>query len=343
MAEDGTAAEQAADELYGLPLGEFTGARDERAKALRKEGDREAADAVKALRKPTVAAWALNQLARRRREDLDRLLEAGRELRAAQDQLLEGGDRAAFTRAAAAERELVAELAAAATALAADEGQRGAGLREKVAETLHAAALDEETAAELDAGRLLREREAIGGFGAALPATAPPAAASARGRKRRAGRGTEEEAPAPGKSTRGGAAKPPGGAGGAKGRANGAAGRAREEAAAHEEREAAARDERLAATREAERHARREVESAARELRHAAERAETASTRAEAAEAHAREVAERASTAQERAREATERAKEAARRLKEADRAEKAARRALEQARRKLDAAESGG
>ena len=70
--------EQAAEELYGLPPGEFTRARDARVKELRTEGDREAADAVKGLRKPTVAAWALNQLARRNRRDVDLLLDAGR-------------------------------------------------------------------------------------------------------------------------------------------------------------------------------------------------------------------------------------------------------------------------
>ena len=82
-----------ADDLYALPPGEFTRARDERAKALRKEGKREEADAVKALRKPTVAAWALNQLARRRAKDVERLLTAGEKLRAAQEELLAGGDR----------------------------------------------------------------------------------------------------------------------------------------------------------------------------------------------------------------------------------------------------------
>ena len=162
MAED--AVEQAAQELYGLPLGDFTRARDERAKALR-TGDRKAANAIKGLRKPTLAAWALNQLVRRRRADVKRLLAAGVELRAAQEELIGGGDRAAFQHAAAAERELVSELSAAATALASEVGRQGAGLREKLGETLHAAALDEETAAELGAGRLLREREAIGGFG----------------------------------------------------------------------------------------------------------------------------------------------------------------------------------
>jgi len=165
--------DEAADELYGLTPAEFTAARDARAKELRSGGDREAANAVKALRRPTVAAWALNQLSRQRGDDLEELLAAGEELRAAQEELLGGGDRSAFQEAATRERELVARLTADAAALAAEAGERGAGLQEKVAETLHAAALDEETAVELRAGRLVKERDAIGGFGAAAPGDAP--------------------------------------------------------------------------------------------------------------------------------------------------------------------------
>ena len=179
MAES-KAVEKAADELYGLPPGEFTRARDARVKELRKE-DREAADAVKGLRKPSVAAWALNQLARRRPKDLDRLLAAGEDLRSAQEELLAGGDRAAFQEAAAKERELVAGLSGEAAALAGEAGQGGTGLQEKVAETLHAAALDAETAEELRSGRLVREREAIGGFGATA---APPSARKAPPKRR---------------------------------------------------------------------------------------------------------------------------------------------------------------
>jgi len=164
---EGGPVEEAADELYGLTPAEFTVARDARAKELRSGGDRDAANAVKALRRPTVAAWALNQLSRRRGDDLDELLAAGEELRAAQEELLGGGDRSAFQEAATRERELVARLAADAAALASEAGERGAGLQEKVAETLHAATLDEETAGELRAGRLVKERDAIGGFGAA--------------------------------------------------------------------------------------------------------------------------------------------------------------------------------
>ena len=313
-------------ELYELPPSEFTRARDERAKELRKSGDREAADAVKALRKPTVAAWALNQLSRRRSEELGRLLSAGERLRAAQEELLAGGDRSAFQKAAAEERELVAELTGEAMTLASESGERsGAGLEQKISETLHAAALDEETAEELREGRLTREREAIGGFGAmtAAPAGGTPAAAApapaAGGRKKPAAK--EESAPASG-GRRGKA-----GAGKREAAAKrDAAAAAKRDAAAAAKREQAAADaerrQQLAAARTDERHARRELDAAAKAL-------ESAATRAEAAEAHAAD--------------AVKRAKAAAERLKEAKRAQAAAKKAHTRAERALKSAEEGG
>lgn len=261
--------EQVAEELYGLPPAEFTPARDARVKELRKD-DREAANAVKALRKPTVAAWALNQLVRRRPKELGRLLEAGEELRAAQEELLAGGDRGAFQEAAAKERELVAELSADVAALASEAGQSAAGLQEKVAETLHAAALDEETADDLRAGRLVREREAIGGFGAAAMAapSAPPRSPEGGGRPKKASSTVPKRA----RSRKEGASRT---------------------AAAQE----AERRQRLAAAKTDERHARRELEAAERALAHAQERADAAAT-------HAAEAAERARTTAERLKQA---------------------------------------
>jgi hypothetical protein len=252
MAES-DAVMQATRELYGLPPGEFTRARDARVKELRKEGDREAANAVKALRKPTVAAWALNQLSRRRAKDLARLFAAGEELRSAQEELLGGGDRAPFQDAAAAERELVAELSADATTLASEAGERSGGLREKVAETLHAAALDEDTAEELRAGRLTREREAIGGFGEPGGGLAPAVTPPKRPRKQKQG---APRSPARSKSD-------------------------------SENRQ------RLAAARTDERHARRELDAAVKAVEHAQERAEAARVHAEEAAQRAKVTAER--------------------------------------------------
>jgi hypothetical protein len=160
-----------ADALYGLPPGDFTRARDELARRLRKEGRRADADAVKALRKPTAAAWALNQLARRRPKEVDRLLAAGKRLRKAHEELLSGGDRSALQDASAAERELVDTLTRDATAVAAEAGTASStALDERIRNTLHAAALDEQTAADLAAGRMVRDREAVGMFGAATAA-----------------------------------------------------------------------------------------------------------------------------------------------------------------------------
>jgi hypothetical protein len=68
------------ERLYALPLDEFTRERDELAKRLRADGDRDAAAAVKALKKPSVAAWAVNQVRRDRPEDMRRLLDVTEEL-----------------------------------------------------------------------------------------------------------------------------------------------------------------------------------------------------------------------------------------------------------------------
>jgi len=274
--------EQAADELYALPPGDFTRARDERAKALRKEGRREEADAVKGLRKPTVAAWALNQLARQHAEEVERLLATGAELRAAQEDLLGGGDRKAFQSAAVTERDEVARLAGEAAELVSEAGERaGPALREKIAETLHAAALDEETAEELRAGRLVREREAIGGFGGVMATPAPARGRAAKGDEAAAIGSTEGREDAKHRVPEG-AAK--------RGKAPNDRTKRRADA---EKREAAERRQRLAAARTDERHARRELEAAAKAAEHAQTRAEAARVHAEEANARARTTAER--------------------------------------------------
>jgi hypothetical protein len=166
----GERVEHAAEELYRLPLADFTKARDARARDLRREGLRGEADAVKALRKPNLAAWAINLLARRHPENVRRLLEVGSQLREAQEALIAGGGREALDRAAEEERRLVARLTHDATAIAGEASTHGTGaLEERIRGTLHAAALDEHTAAAVAAGRLVRDTEAVGLFGAKTP------------------------------------------------------------------------------------------------------------------------------------------------------------------------------
>lgn len=69
------------DSLYELPLDEFTKARDELARRLKAAGDTEAAGEVRRARKPTLPAWAANQVVRKAPVEWERLRRAVRELR----------------------------------------------------------------------------------------------------------------------------------------------------------------------------------------------------------------------------------------------------------------------
>jgi hypothetical protein len=102
------------DDLYRLPLAEFTGARNALAKSL--SGDD--AKRVRKLEKPTIVPWAANQVYWRARSTYDRLMKSGEKLRAAQIAALEG--RAADVRAASeAHRRAIADAVAEAERLCA--------------------------------------------------------------------------------------------------------------------------------------------------------------------------------------------------------------------------------
>ena len=142
-------AETAGDELYAEPLESFTSARNQLARALREAGDKDAAARVAALRKPTVAAWAVNQLSRRHRREVDLLLDAGHRLIDAQ----QGGRSAEELNAAAKQqRDAVEGLVRLARSLL-EPGASEDTVR-KVAETLRAASLTAEGREELARGRL---------------------------------------------------------------------------------------------------------------------------------------------------------------------------------------------
>src|SRR5258705_14001983 len=79
-----------ASDLYVLPLEEFTTARDAAAKQLRADGDPDAGKAVKALRKPSRAAWAINRAVRAEPGAMENLIDAGERLVRAQDDALAG-------------------------------------------------------------------------------------------------------------------------------------------------------------------------------------------------------------------------------------------------------------
>jgi hypothetical protein len=72
------------DALFKLPLGEFTPARNALAARLKKAGQQAMAEAAKAVPKPSVAAWVVNQLYWLHRGPFDRLIEAGDRFRQSQ-------------------------------------------------------------------------------------------------------------------------------------------------------------------------------------------------------------------------------------------------------------------
>lgn len=144
--------------LYALRPEEFTAARNARARELR-DDDRELADAVAALRRPSPTAWLANQLVRHRADDVEALFELGDELREAQD----GFDAAALARFAKERRRLVSALAQEAGGLA---EELGAPVRQPVldelAQTLQAGMADASAADAVRSGRLVRSLEAVG-------------------------------------------------------------------------------------------------------------------------------------------------------------------------------------
>ncbi len=158
------------DALYGLPLDEFTKARNDLAKRLRAEKRRDDASEVAALRKPSTAAWVVNQLVRERRGEIEALLAAAKGIREG----AEDGD-ARF-------REAVDRLARSARAVVAASGRSGSDqVVQDAVTTLRALAATEPEA--LETGQLTEGREASG-FDALAGAAPPRAARGERGGKR---------------------------------------------------------------------------------------------------------------------------------------------------------------
>jgi hypothetical protein len=259
-AEHPAAPADVVDRLYGGDLDEFVAARADAARTLRAEKRRDEAAAVAALRKPTVAAAAVNRVVRAEPKLLGALLDAGERLREVQLHAGSAGDL----------REAVRDESRALDALvkAAAKAAGGEATLAKVRETLHAAALDPELAAEVRAGALVKEAQAVGfPLGVSVPPErARPRAGGTTAPKRAERRAPEEEPPVDAAAAR-------------------RVAKAEAEAAkAHEELEAAAADlaqarEELAAAERALQKAQAREQSAVRVHDTATARAEKAAAR----------------------------------------------------------------
>ena len=139
------------DELFKVPLPEFTSFRNALAARLKKEGRVEDADRIKSLSKPSVSAWAVNQLFWNERDAFDRLIEAGERLRHAQASQL-AGKTSDIREPRDARRDSLAELSRLAATLLTDAGHNASP------ETMR---------------RITTNLEAISAY-AALPESPPP-------------------------------------------------------------------------------------------------------------------------------------------------------------------------
>lgn len=141
-----------AEELYGVAPAEFTDARNGYVKELKAAKDREMSERVKALKKPSTAAWVVNMLVRHNAEEMKQVLDLGRSLRAAQADL----DGEALRELTKQRRKLVSAVAGKGRTLAKELGQKiSESVQRQVEDTLHAAMVDTDAESAVRSGMLV--------------------------------------------------------------------------------------------------------------------------------------------------------------------------------------------
>ena len=171
------------DDLYVAPLDQFVRRRDALARSLKQAGERPSADRVAGLRKPSLVAWAVNQLACTRRRDVDLLLDAGRRIVDAQQASITKGERASLDAAQSSLRAAISGLTESAREILGDRASRATLTH--VAETLRAAATGAEGRELLARGRLTEELSETGWEIVAGLTPMPESAPKARSKPRR--------------------------------------------------------------------------------------------------------------------------------------------------------------
>ena len=176
-----TALDRALDELYAATPEEFVLVRARLERGLRDAGETEAAADVRGRRRPNLAAWTCNQLARTDPQGVAALLDATRRVLDAQMRAGPGASAAALRDAAKERNALIDRLTDAAVAGLRGRVPQPEGYRPSIAATLDAGSLEPEHAVELRTGRLIRALAAPAGFGP-LDAAATGEGADARAR-----------------------------------------------------------------------------------------------------------------------------------------------------------------
>jgi hypothetical protein len=165
----------AVGELYGLHPDAFLAARRDLAARAKADKETGLAKAIESIRKPTAAAWAINQLVRARPKDIDRLVELAAGLHDAQEKM----DGAALKSLSRERTKLVDELVRATAEVAKDGGgSLSTPVANQVRETFVAALATTAAAEAVGSGQLTRALS-YAGFGDVdlSEATAAPAPA----------------------------------------------------------------------------------------------------------------------------------------------------------------------
>ncbi|MEO7236549.1 MAG: hypothetical protein ABIW80_14405, partial [Lapillicoccus sp.] len=153
--------DEAVTELYGLAPDAFLEARGRLVAAAKADRDTGLAKAIASVRKPTAAAWAVNQLVRQRQEEVERLLELATALHEAQNAM----DGPALKSLGRQRTTLVDELVRATAEVAQEAGGTlSAPVAGQVRETFVAALASTPAAEAVGSGQLTRALS-YAGFG----------------------------------------------------------------------------------------------------------------------------------------------------------------------------------
>lgn len=168
------------DTLFKLSLSEFIGARKKLAAQLKKDGNADEAERVKALAKPPISAWTVNQLYWTHREEFDELMATGQRVRKAQT----SGKMVNMREALDGRREALSHLSDLATEILSDAGHNPSlDTLRRITTTLEALSSYESLSGGPTLGRLTHDIDPPGfdSFGSFVPsagtakrAPAPP-------------------------------------------------------------------------------------------------------------------------------------------------------------------------
>jgi hypothetical protein len=157
-------ADPGLDRVFGAPLEDFVSERNALAKELSAAGNDAEAAEVKALKKPSVSAWALNQGVRADPKAAKAVLAAAKALEAAQDEALQG--EGAGLRGAQEKQQRTVDAMVNAVERAVEGRDLSPAMLDRVRETLRAIPGDDELRDEFKDGRVTRDRRAVGFSGA---------------------------------------------------------------------------------------------------------------------------------------------------------------------------------